>query len=141
MHTCNTTFQQLTFCLHHNKGSHWLVIIMALIMVNLQYYLHYKYYSIYKLKYYIQVKHHWKRWKTRTVKNKNGEKQHNIMWSIICKANAYNNRSKRCNLCLTEKLCIVKSKNNNLLNKRDELISKCRHENKFYIMNYKNEVT
>ena len=74
-------------------------------------------------------------------KLKNGEKQHNIKWSIICKANAYNNRSKRCNLCLTEKLCIVKSKNNNLLNKRDELISKCRHENKFYIMNYKNEVT
>ena len=29
----------------------------------------------------------------------------------------------------------------NLLNKRNELISKCRHENKFYIKNYKREVT
>ena len=48
--------------------------------------------------------------------------------------------SERCNLCLAENLCIVKAKSNNLLNKRDELIYKFRHENKFYIMNYKNEV-
>ena len=39
------------------------------------------------------------------------------------------------------KLCIIKAHSSNLLNKRDEMISKCRHENKFYIKNYKNEVT
>ena len=48
---------------------------------------------------------------------------------------------KLCNLCLSEKLCIIKAHSSNLLNKRDEMISKCRHENKFYIKNYKNEVT
>ena len=46
-------------------------------------------------------------------------------WSIIARARPYNNSSKRCDLCLAEKL-------NNLLNKRSELISKCRHENKFF---------
>ena len=44
-------------------------------------------------------------------------------------------------LCLTKKYCIIKTDKPNLLNKISELISKCRHENKFYIKNYKNEVT
>ena len=59
----------------------------------------------------------------------------NIKWSIISRASPYNNSSKRCDLCLTEKLMIIKSTSNNLLNKRSELISKCRHENKFYLKN------
>ena len=57
----------------------------------------------------------------------------NIKWSIISRARPYNNISKRCDLCLTEKLMIIKHSNDNLLNKRSELISKCRHENKFYL--------
>ena len=57
-------------------------------------------------------------------------------WSIIARARPYNNSSKRCDLCLAEKLYIIKHSNNNLLNKRSELISKCRHENKFYLKNY-----
>ena len=40
-----------------------------------------------------------------------------------------------CDLCLTEKLMIIKSNSNNLLNKRSELISKCRRESKFYLKN------
>ncbi|PIK34222.1 hypothetical protein BSL78_28957 [Apostichopus japonicus] len=48
---------------------------------------------------------------------------------------AYSNESKRCNLCLTEKLIIINTDKRTLLNKRPELISKCRHENKFYIYN------
>jgi len=56
-------------------------------------------------------------------------------WSIIARARPYNNSSKRCDLCLAEKLYIIKHSNNNLLNKRSELISKCRHENKFYLKN------
>ena len=59
----------------------------------------------------------------------------NIKWSIISRARPYNNISKRCDLCLTEKLMIIKHSNDNLLNKRSELISKCRHENKFYLKN------
>ena len=59
----------------------------------------------------------------------------NIKWSIISRARPYNNISKRCDLCLTEKLMIITAKQDELLNKRSELISKCRHENKFYLRN------
>ena len=67
------------------------------------------------------------------LKDKN--KDYDIQWTIITSAKAYNNISKRCDLCLTEKLHIMKGNNDSLLNKRSELISKCRHENKFYLMN------
>ena len=80
-------------------------------------------------------KHVWK------LKNSGKVQNTNIKWSIITKAAPYNNGSKRCNLCLTEKLFITKAETSNTLNKRSELISKCRHENKYYIMNYKSEVT
>ena len=61
-------------------------------------------------------------------------------WSIITTAAPYNNSSKKCNLCLTEKLCILKADKATLLNKRSELISRCRHEDKYYIMNYEREI-
>ena len=38
-------------------------------------------------------------------------------------------------LCLKEKYHIIFSKKN-LLNKRNELVTKCRHKNKFYLANY-----
>ena len=57
-------------------------------------------------------------------------------WSVIVHANPYQNGSKRCNLCLTEKYHILISLVN-LVNKRSELVSKCRHESKFYLVNYK----
>ena len=51
-------------------------------------------------------------------------------------APAYSNQSKRCHLCLTENLYLIRAKKASLLNKRSELISKCRHENKFYLANF-----
>ena len=59
-----------------------------------------------------------------------------INWSILATAPAYSNKSKRCHLCLTEKLYLIRAKKPSLLNKRTELISKCRHENKFYLTNF-----
>ena len=59
----------------------------------------------------------------------------NIKWTIISRARPYNNISKRCDLCLTEKLMIITANPDRILNKRSELISKCRHENKFYLRN------
>ena len=59
-----------------------------------------------------------------------------IKWAIIDHATPYINGSKKCNLCLTEKFHIIMS-SLNLLNKRSELVSKCRHENKYYLCNYK----
>ena len=68
-------------------------------------------------------------------KLKDNEENYKITWSIISSASAYNNISKRCNLCLTEKLHIIKADKARNLNKRTELISKCRHENKYFIAN------
>ena len=72
---------------------------------------------------------------------KDKKKNLNTGWSIIITTAPYNNSSKKCNLCLTEKFCIVKADKATLVNKRSELMSRCRHENKYYIMNYKNEIT
>ena len=59
-----------------------------------------------------------------------------INWSILVTTPAYSNKSKRCHVCLTEKLYLVRAKKPSLLNKRPELISKCHHENKFYLANF-----
>ena len=58
------------------------------------------------------------------------------LWEIIDQAPSYRAGSKTCNLCLTEKFHIITSELK-LVNKRSELISKCRHSNKFYLNNYK----
>ena len=58
-------------------------------------------------------------------------------WSILDHATAHINGADRCNLCLTEKFHIITSQAK-LLNKKSELIPKCRHENKYYLSNYKN---
>ena len=57
-------------------------------------------------------------------------------WSVIDHAKPYQNTSKRCKLCLTEKYHIL-TLPVNLINKRSELISKCHHENMFHRVNYK----
>jgi len=61
--------------------------------------------------------------------------QHNLLRQMLedtSKAPSNFYRGKTCNLCLTEKLHINKQSNDpNLLNSRDELLTKCRHKNKF----------
>ena len=59
--------------------------------------------------------------------------EHRIDWKIITKSNSYTAGAPYCNLCLTEKLYILK--NSKSINKRSELISKCRHSRKFLIQN------
>ena len=61
-----------------------------------------------------------------------------LVWSIAKKAPLYSNISKKCLLSLHEKLEIINyPRPEELLNKRSELISKCRHANKFLLRNYK----
>ena len=52
------------------------------------------------------------------------------VWRIISCASPYNSASKRCNLCLNEKLIIIFELYCCTLNKRSELISSCRHRTK-----------
>ena len=60
-----------------------------------------------------------------------------ISWKIVKSAPAYTNTSKRCVLCLEEKMAIITYPDQEkLLNKRSELISKCCHENKFLLKYY-----
>ena len=56
-----------------------------------------------------------------------------IKWRIAEQAKGYSNVSKRCNLCVTEKFRIITADRSTRLNKRRELISKCRHANKFQL--------
>ena len=61
-----------------------------------------------------------------------------IRWSIIKTAPSYSNTSKKCPLCLNEKLGIIRYKDSmELLNRRHELISTCRHSEKYLLSNYK----
>ena len=59
-----------------------------------------------------------------------------VAWSVISKEREYNRESKRCNLCIREKLEILKhSLEPGSLNIRSELLNKCRHRNKFLLAN------
>ena len=68
---------------------------------------------------------------------KDENKDFDIKWSILKKSSGYSIISKLCNLCLLEKLvlCNFKEKDR-LLNKRLDLVLKCRHENKYMLINY-----
>ncbi|XP_047145701.1 uncharacterized protein LOC124818701 [Hydra vulgaris] len=56
-----------------------------------------------------------------------------IKWKVIKRCEAYKPETKACKLCLHDKLEILSFNGNNLLNKKDEILSKCRHLNKFLL--------
>ena len=60
----------------------------------------------------------------------------NLKRNIAAYATPYICGTRRCDLCLTEKYIIARAKQNNLLNKRTELISKCGHRNKYILKKY-----
>ena len=59
-----------------------------------------------------------------------------ISFQILKKCAPYQAGDKKCNLCLTEKLLIMKNEKN-VINKRDEFVSKCRHRLKFMLRNFR----
>ena len=69
------------------------------------------------------------------IKLRNGTP--NIKWKKLCKSSSYNINTKRCNLCLREKYEILTHKGDNLLNKRSEIISTCRHKRKYLLSSCK----
>ena len=64
---------------------------------------------------------------------KAGNSNPKVTWAVKNQFSVYNPQSKRCSLCLNEKLEILEDKENNLLNKKSEIISKCRHQNKYML--------
>ena len=61
----------------------------------------------------------------------------NLKWSVLKYVPPYSNISKKCLLRLYEKLEIITYQNQKeLLNKRSQLLCKCRHVNKFLLKNY-----
>ena len=64
---------------------------------------------------------------------------YSIKWSIASKAYCHAN-SLSCKLCLMEKYWIIKYFDDpNILNKKSELINKCRHQNKTSLMNVRRQ--
>ena len=59
-----------------------------------------------------------------------------IKWNVEAMAIPYTCGSKHCDRCLTEKLLIAKTDPKTRLNKRSEIISKCRHRNKFTLKRF-----
>ena len=66
---------------------------------------------------------------------KNNSTKFTIAWKILARASCYSNTTKRCNLCLTEKIFIICRTELCTLNKRNELASTCRHATKFLLTN------
>ena len=62
------------------------------------------------------------------IKKRNGTPK--ITWKIIRICRSYNPNSKRWLLCLNKKYEIATNKEDNLLNKRPEIINTCRHRSK-----------
>ena len=62
---------------------------------------------------------------------KEKNQSYELSWKIAAKTHPYMCGTKRCDLCITEKVLIALSDPNIFLNKRDEIVSKCRHKNKF----------
>ena len=58
-----------------------------------------------------------------------------ISWRILSSRSPYNSASKRCNLCLKEKLLIIRRPELSSLNKRKKLVSSCRRRNKALLRN------
>ena len=67
---------------------------------------------------------------------KEKEQSYKLEWKIAERARPYNTITKRCNLCLAEKRRIITSNRDETINKRTELVSKCRHANKFSLANF-----
>ena len=65
------------------------------------------------------------------IKNRGGT--YDIAWRFIRQHPGYNPVNGKCALCLSEKLEILEHKQNNLLNKKSEIVSTCRHRTKYML--------
>ena len=66
---------------------------------------------------------------------KNANTPYRITWKVITLAQSFNPSTKRCNLCLKEKFCIMFRPEGASLNSRSEFFSTCRHRLKPLLQN------
>ena len=60
-----------------------------------------------------------------------------LAWSVVRTVSVYSNTTKKCGLCLHDKLEILMYLDpEELLNKRSEIMSRCPHERKYLLSNY-----
>ena len=60
-----------------------------------------------------------------------------LTWEVLRTVKAYSNITRRCSLCLLEKLAIITYPyQDEVLNSQSEPATKCRHENKFLLKNF-----
>ena len=85
----------------------------------------------------MSFKHEKKRYDTELSKYlwelKMKNEEFKVSWKILAKARAYSNLSKRCNLCIEEKYFIITHPQMATLNKRNELVSTCRHRRNYIL--------
>ena len=90
------------------------------------------------------LKHSDKRNSTELSKHvwmlKDNNIDHKITWRKLRSATAYNNNSKRCNLCTSEKYFILYKPHMATLNKRTELTNTCRHSKNYLLSNLKTKI-
>ena len=60
-----------------------------------------------------------------------------VTWEIMKKCRKYRCGTRKCDVCLTEKLEILRERGRHCLNKRSELMRTCPHRRKFRLINIK----
>ena len=100
-----------------------------------------KHYSNHKKSFNVPLYKHDTKLSTEYWNLKTKELNPRISWKIKGIYKSYNPTSKLCNLCLTEKLEILDDPDKNLLNKRSEIISQCRHKNKYRLKTLASSMT
>ena len=60
-------------------------------------------------------------------------RQYQIEWGIVHLAAPYKCGTRRCDVCLTEKMVIATANQATMLNKRAEIVYTCRHRAKFHM--------
>ena len=105
------------------------------------------YYGISETKFKSRQANHRKSFKNRKYKTdtelsnvmqklKGQNKNVDISWKILGIHQSYNTSTKLCMLCLNKKLAIALHKEDNILNKPTEIISKCRHSIRYNLVDY-----
>ena len=74
-------------------------------------------------------------------KIKDNKRSADITSVILGRHQAHNTSSKRCLLFLNEKLKTALHRNINMLNKRTDILNKCRHKNKYALISYDSKVS